>query len=89
MWNDRGLQLSLHKLLEIVGEALAQAQKSDAELVSAIPDLRLAIDMRNRLTHGYDSVSYAVVWHVAKEDAPLLRDAIEELLRQAPPLKEK
>lgn len=30
MWNDRSLQLSLHKLLEIVGEALNQAGKFDS-----------------------------------------------------------
>ncbi len=88
MWNDRGLQLSLHKLLEIVGEALNQAGKSDPETASRIPNLRRFVDMRNQITHGYDSVDYAVVWQVATERIPSLVSVLDTLLKQAPPALE-
>ena len=85
MWADRSLQLSLHKLLEIVGEALNQASRSDPSIAAAVPDLRRYVDMRNQITHGYDSVDYAIVWQVATERIPALAVALEDLLDEAPP----
>lgn len=61
LWSDRGLQLILHKLLEIVGETLNPASKHDPDMKAAIPNLREYVTLRNRITHGYDSVDYAVV----------------------------
>jgi uncharacterized protein with HEPN domain len=51
---NRGLQLILHKLLEIVGEALNKLSKTDPDVSSSIPTLR---------------------------------QIVEELLKDAPPLK--
>ncbi len=79
------MQLILHKLLEIVGEALNQAYKSDQTLGSSIPHLRRIVNMRNQITHGYDSVDYAIVWQVATQQVPPLRRALDELLAKAPP----
>lgn len=76
VWTDRALQLSLQKLLEIIGEALNRAYESEPETVSVIPNLRLIVDMRNRLTHGYDSVDYAVVWRVSTEEIPSLTSVL-------------
>lgn len=86
MWNDRSLQLSLHKLLEIIGEALNQAGKSDPDTALRIPNLRRFVDLRNQITHGYDSVDYAVVWQVATERVPSLVAMLDTLLAEAPPL---
>lgn len=88
MWNDRGLQLSLHKLLEIVGEALNQAYKLDNSMATRIPQLRRFVEIRNRVTHGYDSVDYAIVWQVSTERIPPLVAAIEAVLESAPPIPE-
>lgn len=41
--------------------------------------------MRNQITHGYDSVDYAIVWQVATQQVPPLRRALDELLATAPP----
>ncbi len=35
--------------------------------------------MRNRLTHGYDTVDMAVVWKVVERDLPLLKTQIAAL----------
>jgi uncharacterized protein with HEPN domain len=88
MLSDRTLQLAVQKLLENVGEALRRANGSEPDVTSALPILRLAIDMRNRLTHGYDSVDYALVWRVATEEVPRLRGDLETLLQQVPPVEE-
>lgn len=80
MWQDRSLQLSLHKLLEIVGEALNKASKIDPDIESDIPNLRRFVGLRNQITHGYDSVDYAVVWQIATERIPPLHEALDGLL---------
>lgn len=84
MWKERSLQLSLHKLLEIVGEALNQASKIDPDIESDIPNLRRFVGVRNQITHGYDSVDYAVVWQISKERIPPLLEALDKLLGPEP-----
>jgi uncharacterized protein with HEPN domain len=87
MWQDRGLQLILHKLLEIVGEALNQAYKHDQAVATSIPHLRRIVDMRNQITHGYDSVDYAIVWQVATQQIPPLHQALDALLAHSPSIE--
>lgn len=38
--------------------------------------------MRNRLIHGYFSVDYEIVWKSATEDLPILKQQIEDLLKE-------
>ena len=38
--------------------------------------------MRDRLIHGYFGVDYEIVWEVATEKAPDLRDAIGAILEE-------
>lgn len=77
---DRGLQLIVHKLLEIVGEALRQASRSDDTVVTQIPDLELIVGTRNRITHGYHSVDYQVLWSISQMQVPALRERLASLL---------
>lgn len=86
MWHDRGLQLILHKLVEIVGEALNQASKLDETIEPHIPNLRRFVNVRNYFVHDYGSVDYSIVWQIATERIPQLVPAIDALLESAPPL---
>jgi uncharacterized protein with HEPN domain len=81
----RSLFLILYQLIEIAGEALNAAYKEDPDLGESIPSLRQVVDMRNRLIHGYDSVDDSIVWIVATERIPALRERLDALLRDAPP----
>ena len=85
LWEDRLLQLGLHKLLEIIGEALSQAIKSDPAIAPSIPDARRYIAVRNRITHGYDSVDYTVIWQICTERIPSLATALDALLTEQYP----
>jgi uncharacterized protein with HEPN domain len=38
--------------------------------------------MRDQLIHGYFGVDYEIVWEVAKEKAPELREQIDTILEQ-------
>jgi uncharacterized protein with HEPN domain len=81
---NRLLRLSVWKLLEIVGEALHRAELHDPHLAGSIPDLRLIVGTRNRITHGYDSIDFKLVLSIAQTEIPPLRERLEILLRDAP-----
>jgi uncharacterized protein with HEPN domain len=86
--DDRALQLILHKLIEIVGEALNQASKLDPSLKDTIPNLRRFVDVRNYFTHDYRSVDYSIVWQIATVYVPQLDEYLVELLKSDPDLPE-
>lgn len=73
---DRQLELSLTRLLEIVGES---ANRLPPEVRSRYPEIPWAeiISFRNRLIHGYDAVDLDVLWQVVKMDLPALIGALE------------
>lgn len=80
------MQLAVQKLTEIVGEALRQAEESDreAEAVRSVPELRVVVDTRNRLVHGYDTVDYGVLWDIVERRVPELQERLLRLLKDAP-----
>src|SRR5665811_582619 len=77
IWDDRTLQLILHRLLEIVGHALYQANKSDSATVSGIPDLQRFIDMRPHEAGGDAPADYGNIWRLATRHNPTLRRALD------------
>lgn len=72
---DRQLNLSLVRLLEIIGEA---ANRVPAGIQSQYPEIPWPeiISLRNRLIHGYDSVDLDVVWQIIQKDLPPLIAAL-------------
>jgi len=77
--SDRMLELSLTRLVEIVGEAVG---RTSAELRDAHEGgpWREIIAMRNRLIHGYDAVDNDILWEVIAADLPRLVAAVERIL---------
>jgi len=76
---DRLLNLSLVRLLEIIGEA---AKGVSSSLRTDHPEIawdKMA-GMRDRLIHGYFDVSLDVVWKTVIEDLPPLISQLEGLL---------
>lgn len=84
--DDRGLQLIVHKLLEIVGEALNAADLIDPGISERIPEHRRIVAMRHRIVHGYDSVDYDVLWSTVRLRIPHLKTVLLNLLEDAPKL---
>src|SRR5215813_8209490 len=64
---DRQLNLSLVRLLEIVGEAAGRVPAEGRARHSDIgwPEI---IGLRNRLIHGYDSVDFDILWQIVSDD---------------------
>jgi len=76
---DRKLNLSLVRLLEIIGEA---ARGISQEFRDSHPDLpwNKMVGMRDRLIHGYFDVNLDVVWETVTEDLPGLVDKLEKIV---------
>ena len=77
--NDRQLNLSLVRLLEIVGEAASRTSESTRDLHSELPWIQI-IGLRNRLIHGYDEVDFDILWTILQEDLPPLVIKLERAL---------
>jgi len=73
------LELALTRLIEIIGEA---ATRVSSEMKSSNPQVswREIIGMRNRLTHGYDTVDLKVLWDTIAEDLPPLITDLEKII---------
>ena len=76
---DRQLNLSLVRLLEIVGEAAGRVPTKERVRYPDIPWPEI-VGLRNRLIHGYDSVDFDILWQIVADDLPLLIVALEKAL---------
>ena len=71
------------KLVEIIGEA---AYNMSAEFKTAHPAItwRRIEATRHVMVHEYDSIDDAILWHIIREDVPVLRTQIINLLDLLP-----
>jgi uncharacterized protein with HEPN domain len=76
---DRQLNLSLVRLLEIVGEAAGRVPAEERARHPNIPWPEI-VGLRNRLIHGYDSVDFDILWRIVSDDLPPLIAALEQAL---------
>jgi uncharacterized protein with HEPN domain len=77
--SERMLELSLIRLIEVVGEAAARVSPNSQTTYSYIPWPQV-IGMRNRLIHGYDQVDLDVLWDTIEDDFPPLIAELEKIL---------
>ncbi len=75
---DLKTQKAIERNIEIIGEALNRILKVSPDI--AISDSRKIVDTRNRIIHGYDSISPDILWLIIKRSLPLLRNEVAELL---------
>ncbi len=76
---DRKLNLSLVRLLEIIGEA---ARSLSQEFRQEHPDLpwKSMVGIRDRLIHGYFDINLDVVWQTVTEDLPPLIAQLKKIV---------
>ena len=76
------LRSAVERQFEIIGEALNQLLRREPDLQKRISDASLIIAFRNRLIHGYASVSDEVVWGVVERYLPVLSGEVQVLLSE-------
>jgi uncharacterized protein with HEPN domain len=76
--NDMRTKRAVERNIEIIGEAMSRILKEQSKI--KISNSRKIVDVRNRIIHGYDSVSDDVVWGIVVKNLPVLQKEVEVLL---------
>jgi uncharacterized protein with HEPN domain len=76
--DDLRTRRAIERNIEIIGEALSRIiTKEDAIRIS---NTRKIVDTRNRIIHGYDSVSDEIIWGIIINHIPVLQTEVKDLL---------
>jgi uncharacterized protein with HEPN domain len=78
---DETLKRSFVRSIEIIGEA-AKKVPTDFKGKHSNIDWKRIAGMRDKLIHDYFGVDYHIVWDVATNKLPELKQKIEEIIRQ-------
>ncbi len=76
--NDLKTKRAIERNIEIIGEAMNRILKIKPEI--KISNSRQIVDVRNRIIHGYDSISDDLIWAIIIKHLPILQIEIEQLL---------
>ena len=77
---DLRTKRAVERNIEIIGEAMNRIIKKNNAI--QITNSRKLVDVRNRIIHGYDSVSDEVIWGIVVKHLPVLRKEIEYLIME-------
>ena len=69
---------AVERNIEIIGEAINRILKYDQAI--DISNSRKIVDSRNRIIHGYDSISDETIWGIVIKHIPLLKEEVQTLL---------
>ncbi len=67
--------------LEIIGEA---ARNIDVNIRNKYNDIpwQDIVDFRNRIAHGYFTISLSIVWQIIKQELPPLKEKLNKMLNE-------
>jgi len=71
---------AVERNIEIIGEATNRILNYDKNIV--ISNSRKIVDTRNRVIHGYDSISDETIWGIVVRHLPILKKEIQNLLEK-------
>ncbi len=76
--SDIKTKRAVERDLEIIGEAVNRIVKKEPDFV--LSNTKQIIGTRNRIIHGYDSISDSMIWSIVINHLPKLKLEIEILL---------
>ena len=76
--SDLKTKRAVERNLEIIGEAMSRILEKDDTL--NLSNSRKIVDTRNRIIHGYDSVSVNILWNIIIQHLPILKKEVQSLL---------
>ena len=71
---------AIERNLEIIGEAVNRILKVQPDF--PLENARKIVDTRNRISHGYDTVSDEIIWAIIVRDLEKLKEDVVELLKE-------
>lgn len=77
---DLKTRRAVERNIEIIGEAMSRILKLKPDF--QIANTRRIVDTRNRVIHGYDTVSSSIIWAIAIRELPKLREEVAAWLKQ-------
>ncbi|MDD3049969.1 MAG: DUF86 domain-containing protein [Candidatus Cloacimonetes bacterium] len=77
---DLKTRKAIERNIEIIGEAVNRILNINQEI--NITNARKIVDTRNRIIHGYDTVSEDIIWAIVSNDLKKLRQEIINLLKE-------
>ncbi|HEV7347664.1 MAG TPA: HepT-like ribonuclease domain-containing protein [Telluribacter sp.] len=75
---DLRTKRAIERNLEIVGEAMNRMLKKKPDI--GFTNARNIVETRNRIIHGYDSVSDEIIWSIITNSLPKLKEEVERFL---------
>jgi uncharacterized protein with HEPN domain len=78
----RTLRAAVESEFTIIGEAVNRLSRLHPEVAERISHARMIVAFRNQLVHDYMAIIDATVWAIGKNEAPLLRDECDALIRE-------
>lgn len=77
---DDLMRSAVERQVQIVGEACRRALQDEPSLRSRLPEAALAVAMRNRIAHGYDTVDDGIVYQTVTMRFTALLDGLRREL---------
>jgi len=77
---DLKTKRAVERNIEIIGEALSRILKVQPSI--AITQSRRIVDTRNRVIHGYDSISDDIIWGIVVRELEPLQKEVQALMQQ-------
>ena len=79
---DEMTQDAVVRNIEVIGEAAKNIQQVDPDVSSKHAEIpwQVMYAMRNRLSHGYDTIDYEIVWNLIQNDLPNLHRLVKVAL---------
>jgi uncharacterized protein with HEPN domain len=70
--------------LEIIGEASNKLVRYHDEFIKQYPDVPWEdmYWMRNRISHGYFSIDFEIIWKTIEQDLPTLEEQIQNIYKK-------
>src|SRR5262249_40977402 len=78
--NDIRTKRAVEGNVEIIGEAVNRVLNKNAKI--EFSNARKIVDTRNRIIHGYDTVSDEIIWGIVIKHLPILQTEIQTLLNE-------
>jgi len=81
--DDLKTKRAVERNIGIIGEAVNRILNNHPKI--PIENARRIVDTRNRIIHGYDSISDEIIWGIIVNELPGLKNEVSKILDETKP----